>query len=139
MNGIDTELANNASDARRSAFVSGGITLAALLATLLLAFLVSRLLLNPIRKVREGAHNVAQEQLPEAVARIRAGDDPGPITPIDVTTHEEVGQLARAVDELHRQAVTLAVGRGARAVAGQRHVHHAVATQHIPRSTSSFG
>jgi anti-sigma regulatory factor (Ser/Thr protein kinase) len=44
------------------------------------------------------------------VARIRAGEDPGPIAPIDVTTHEEVGQLARAVDELHRQAVTLASG-----------------------------
>ena len=110
MNGIDAQLAQNATDARQSAFVSGGITLAALLATLLLAFLVSRLLLNPIRKVREGAHIVAQEQLPEAVARIRAGDDPGPIIPIDVTTHEEVGQLARAVDELHRQAVTLAAG-----------------------------
>jgi signal transduction histidine kinase len=110
MDGIDTQLAESASDARRSALVSGGITLGALLATLLLAYLVSRLLLNPIRKVREGARTVAHEQLPEAVARIRAGHDPGPITPIDVTTHEEVGQLARAVDELHRQAVTLASG-----------------------------
>jgi signal transduction histidine kinase len=107
---IDQQLDTSASDARQSALVSGGITLGALLATILLAFLVSRLLLNPIRKVREGARTVAHEQLPEAVARIRAGDDPGPITPIDVTTHEEVGQLARAVDELHRQAVTLASG-----------------------------
>jgi signal transduction histidine kinase len=110
MDGIDEQLAQNATDARQSALVSGGITLAALLATILLAFLVSRLLLNPIRKVREGARTVAHEQLPDAVARIRAGDDPGPITPIDVTTNEEVGQLARAVDELHRQAVTLASG-----------------------------
>ena len=30
--------------------------------------------------------------------------------PIDVTTDEEVGQLARAVDDLHRQAVRLASG-----------------------------
>jgi signal transduction histidine kinase len=110
MDGIDQQLATSASDARRSALVSGGITLGALLAAILLAFLVSRLLLNPIRKVREGARTVAHEQLPEAVARIRAGDDPGPITPIDVTTHEEVGQMARAVDELHRQAVNLAAG-----------------------------
>jgi signal transduction histidine kinase len=108
--GIDQQLDQSASDARRSALISGAITLGALLATILLAFLVSRLLLNPIRKVREGARTVAHEQLPEAVARIRAGDDPGPITPIDVATHEEVGQLARAVDELHRQAVTLAAG-----------------------------
>ena len=74
---------------------------------------------------------VANEQLPEAVARIRAGEDPGPITPIDVTTHEEVGQLARAVDDLHRQAVTLACRARPPAVAGQRNVHHAVAPQHL--------
>jgi signal transduction histidine kinase len=110
MDGIDRQLAQSASDARQSALISGGITLAALLATILLAFLVSRLLLNPIRTVREGARTVAHEQLPDAVARIRAGDDPGPIEPIAVSTHEEVGQLARAVDELHRQAVSLASG-----------------------------
>jgi signal transduction histidine kinase len=108
--GIDDRLADSASAARRSALISGGITAGALLATLLLAYLVSRLLLGPIRRVREGAHTVAQEQLPAAVARIRSGSDPGPITPIDVDTHEEIGQLARAVDDLHRQAVSLAAG-----------------------------
>ena len=47
---------------------------------------------------------------PTAVARIRSGSEPGPIKRIDVTTHEEVGQLARAVDDLHQQAVNLASG-----------------------------
>lgn len=110
LDGIDTELADSAADARRSALLSGALVLFALLATILLAILISRMMLNPIRKVREGARTVAHEELPEAVARIRAGDDPGPITPIDVTTHEEIGQLARAVDDLHEQAVTLASG-----------------------------
>ncbi len=110
LDGIDEQLATSADDARRSAVISGALLLAALLATILLAFLVSKLLLNPIRRVREGARDVAHEQLPEAVARIRAGHDPGPITPIPVTTNEEVGQLARAVDDLHEQAVTLASG-----------------------------
>ena len=67
-------------------------------------------MLRPIRKVREGALLVANEQLPEAVARIRAGEDPGEIMPIDVTTNEEVGQIARAIDDMHRQAVHLASG-----------------------------
>ncbi|WP_165821176.1 ATP-binding protein [Nocardioides gansuensis] len=110
MDGIDSELAAAAADARQRALVNAAVTIGALVAALLLAFLVSRLLLTPIRRVREGALEVAHEQLPEAVARIRAGQDPGPITPIAVQTHEEVGQLARAVDDLHQQAVVLASG-----------------------------
>jgi signal transduction histidine kinase len=108
LNGIDHQLDASASDARTHAFVYSTITLAALLAAILLALVVSRLLLNPIRKVREGALAVANEQLPDAVARIRAGGDPGPIEPIEITTDVEVGQVAQAVDDLHRQAVILA-------------------------------
>src|SRR6476646_5395375 len=44
------------------------------------------------------------------VAKIRAGDEPGEIVTIPVTTHEEMGQLARAVDDMNRQAVHLASG-----------------------------
>ncbi|CAN5557072.1 hypothetical protein BH10ACT10_BH10ACT10_11420 [soil metagenome] len=84
--------------------------MAALVAAVLLALLVSLLLLKPIRRVLDGALAVAREQLPDEVARIRAGEEPGEITPIDVSTHEEIGQLARAVDDLHRQAVVLASG-----------------------------
>lgn len=108
LDGIDRQLDDSASSARNRALIDGGITLAALLAAILLALVVSRMLLTPIRKVRDGASTVANERLPDAVAKIGAGGDPGPIEPIDVTTHEEIGQVARAVDELHRQAVVLA-------------------------------
>ncbi|HEX6339236.1 MAG TPA: hypothetical protein VFZ85_19940, partial [Jiangellaceae bacterium] len=107
---VDTELVASARDARTRAMVGAGLTAGALLAAILLALLVSRLLLTPIHRVREAALAVAHEHLPDAVARIRTGAEPAPITPIDVTTHEEVGQLARAVDDLHRQAVVLAAG-----------------------------
>jgi methyl-accepting chemotaxis protein len=110
--GIDDELEAAAAEARADASVNAAVTLAALVAAILLALLVSRLLLNPIRRVREGALAVAHERLPEAVARIRAGEQPGEITPIDVTT-EEIGQLARAVEDMHRQAVVLASGEPA--------------------------
>ncbi len=108
--GIDDELEAAAAESRADALTSAVITLVALVAAILLALLVSRLLLNPIRRVREGALAVAHERLPEAVARIRSGEEPGEITPIDVTTEEEIGQLARAVDDMHRQAVVLAAG-----------------------------
>ncbi|UUZ60525.1 sensor histidine kinase [Nocardioides sp. B-3] len=60
--------------------------------------------------MRESAPRVARQDLPDAVARIRSGSEPGPIKSVDVHTREEVGQLARAVDDLHQQAVTLASG-----------------------------
>jgi signal transduction histidine kinase len=110
LNDIDDNLSGAASDARALAIANAVLTVALLLAAIFLALFVSRLLLNPIRRVREGALEVANERLPETVARIRAGHEPGDITPIPVTTHEEMGQLARAVDDMHRQAVHLASG-----------------------------
>ncbi|MEO6509683.1 MAG: HAMP domain-containing sensor histidine kinase [Nocardioides sp.] len=107
---IDKNLADATRSARVLTWVDSAIIVLALLAALILALMVSRLLLNPIRRVRTGALEVAHERLPEAVRRIRAGEDPGEIEPIGVTTHEETGQLARAVDDLHRQAVKLASG-----------------------------
>ena len=107
---IDNNLAKAARDARLLTLVDSGIIAAALLAAIILALLVARLLINPIRRVRTSALEVAHQRLPEAVAKIRAGEDPGEIEPIAVTTHEETGQLARAVDDLHRQAVLLASG-----------------------------
>ena len=110
---VEDDLASAASEARTLAIVNSVVTGLALLAAIILALLVSRWLLNPIRRVREGALRVANEQLPAAVQAIRAGGAPPAIETIDVTTTEEMGQLARAVDDLHRQAVHLASGEAA--------------------------
>ncbi len=108
---IDKDLTSAANDARGLAIANAVVTIALLLAAIFLALLVSRMLLNPIRRVREGALEVANTRLPEMVAKIRAGDDPGEIVHDPGRhTHEEMGQLARAVDDLHRQAVHLASG-----------------------------
>lgn len=107
---VDQGLAATATNARERALFDAAITLFALLAAIALALVISRSLLGPIRRVREGALQVANEDLPDAVARIRSGKEPAEFVPIDVDTHEEIGQLARAVDDLHRQAVTLASG-----------------------------
>lgn len=107
---IDGDLTAAAGRARLLAIASAVVTGVALLVAALLALLVARTLTRPIRTLRDGALHVADDELPETVARIRAGEDPGEITPIDIGTEEEIGQLARAFDEMHRQAVTLAAG-----------------------------
>ena len=99
-----------ASKANRLALLNGALTLLALIAAIALALLVSRMLLGPIQRVREDALKVANETLPAEVARIRAGEEPSEFEPIGVSTHEEMGQLARAVDGLHQEAVRLAAG-----------------------------
>ncbi len=110
ISGVTKSLDEAASDAQRNALVGAVLTLLALAAAIFIAFSIARSLLDPINRVREGALAVARHRLPDAVARIRAGQEPEPIKTIDVTTNEEIGQVARAVDDLHRQAIHLASG-----------------------------
>ena len=110
LGGIQDKLAVSASSTKSRALTDAGIILIALLASLLLALFVARALIVPLRKVRAGALDVANVTLPDTVARIRNGQEPDEITPIPVHSHEELGQLARAVDDMHKQAVTLATG-----------------------------
>ena len=108
--GVTSSLDEAASDARRNALIGAVLTLLALGLAIFIAFVIANSLLGPINRVREGALAVARHRLPDAVARIRAGQEPEPVTTIDVTTNEEIGQVARAVDDLHRQAIHLASG-----------------------------
>jgi len=110
LDGIQTRLAASASSTQSRALTDAAIILLALVASLMLALFVARALIVPLRKVRAGALEVANDRLPETVARIRSGQEPEEITPIPVHSHEELGQLARAVDDMHKQAVTLATG-----------------------------
>ncbi len=110
LGGVTASLGEAASDARRNALIGAVLTLVALGAAIAIAIVIARSLLGPIGRVREGALAVARHRLPDAVARIRAGQEPEPLTTIDVTTNEEIGQVARAVDDLHRQAIHLASG-----------------------------
>lgn len=101
-------MGERASEARKVALRDGLLTILLLGAGLGLAAAVSRMLLEPIRKVREGALSLAQDKLPEALARIRAGEEPPAFEPLPVHTREEMGQMARAVDTLHAEAIHLA-------------------------------
>ncbi len=67
---------------------------------------------RPLRTLRAGALDVAENRLPDAVQRLRTADDGAAINtdiePIAVTSRDEIGQVARAFDDVHQQAIRLA-------------------------------
>ena len=103
-----------ATDARRSAIVNAAVVFGALLLCAVLAVVIGRSLLRPLRILRNTAFDVAEHRLPAAVDGILA--DPHPefmtahrgVAPVPVFTREEVGQVARAFDAVHGRAVRLA-------------------------------
>ncbi len=67
---------------------------------------LSRYLLRSVGLLRRTALDVANNRLPAAVASIRAGEAAKvAIDPVPLRTTEEFGQLARAFDAVHAQAV----------------------------------
>jgi signal transduction histidine kinase len=96
--------------ARSDSLRDAAIVLGALLAALAVALTVARSLLLPVRRLRAAALSVAHDQLPATVERVRQGDhvDWRTVEPMDVRTDEEIGQLARAFDDMHQQAIRLA-------------------------------
>ncbi|NLG54108.1 MAG: HAMP domain-containing protein [Rhodococcus sp.] len=107
---ITDTVTTKAADGRAAALRDMGLVMGTLIAALVLALLVSRSLIGPVRKLRYGALKAARRDLPQAIEKIKSSDDPRDLSfePVPVTTDEEIGQLARAVDDMHGQALKLA-------------------------------
>ena len=111
--GIRDELTSTTEAARTTAVNLAVLNVAVLLAALVIGAiivgLISRAIISSLRTLRGSALEVAQKSLPDAVARMRGGTVPDVnVTPVPVHTREEVGEVARAFDVVHAQAVRLA-------------------------------
>jgi signal transduction histidine kinase len=98
-------------DAEESALLNGILTAVILFLVLLATLAVARSLVRPLRRLREGALNIATVQLPERVRQLGEDGDPAvslDVAPIDVLSADEIGQVARAFDQVHAEAVRLA-------------------------------
>ncbi|GII01152.1 nitrate- and nitrite sensing domain-containing protein [Planobispora takensis] len=95
---------------QRVAIIASGMILALLLLVLGLTVLIARSMVMPLRRLRAEALDVAGFKLPEVVRQLRvSGDTAAPdVAPISVDSHDEIGEVAKAFDEVHRQAVRLA-------------------------------
>ena len=96
---------------------ASGLLVTSVLTALLLALvvlvttLVARSLILPLRKLRSDALEVASRRLPEMVARLSESEGTGKhaeIEPIGIASADEIGEVARAFDQVHREAVRLA-------------------------------
>ncbi|MEU6415697.1 nitrate- and nitrite sensing domain-containing protein, partial [Microbispora sp. NPDC046933] len=82
-----------------------------LIAVLLVTTGVARSLVRPLRRLRSEALEIAGSRLPDTVQKLREAGDAAevpPIAPIQVIGRDEIGEVARAFDEVHREAVRLA-------------------------------
>ncbi|MEV1240811.1 nitrate- and nitrite sensing domain-containing protein, partial [Nonomuraea sp. NPDC049750] len=93
----------------------GAMIIAIAIAILLILVLVitsfmARSLSGPLRRLRREALFIASRRLPETVQQLRESEASGPmeVEPIGVMSQDEIGEVARAFDEVHREAVRLA-------------------------------
>ncbi|MGW6724268.1 ATP-binding protein [Nocardia sp. NPDC055029] len=107
---IESAMDELAATAATGAWSYTGVVIATILAALLLAVFVARSMIVPLHRLRLAALRVAESDLPHEVAQLRNGAAPEdvPLEPMPVRSDEEIGQLARAVDDIHGQALRLA-------------------------------
>jgi signal transduction histidine kinase len=99
-----------------TAIVTGAVILFVLALALFFTVVVARSMVRPLRRLRAGALEVAGMRLPETVRRMSEGDGAGAgleVAPIEVDSTDEIGEVARAFDQVHREAVRLASNEAA--------------------------
>ncbi|WP_234536283.1 sensor histidine kinase [Streptomyces shenzhenensis] len=106
-----SEASTIADNAKTDAFITGAAVMVALLAAFILAGMVARQMSRSMRQLRNAAFGIAEQRLPMLVDQL-SRTDPGRVdtrvAPIPITTTDEIGEVARAFDQVHREAVRLA-------------------------------
>jgi signal transduction histidine kinase len=97
--------------AMRSLLLTAGVAAAALIFVLLATLIIARSMVRPLRQLKAGALEVAEVRLPSEVrelSRAKGADEAVEVEPIGVHSTDEIGQVARAFDQVHEEAVRLA-------------------------------
>ncbi|WP_264199761.1 HAMP domain-containing protein, partial [Pseudonocardia sp. ICBG601] len=71
-------------------------------------------MVRSLRLLRSSALEVAEQKLPAAVQSMRSGQAPNALVePVPLDSRDEIGQVARAFDAVHGQAIRLAADQAA--------------------------
>ncbi|MEU1085734.1 nitrate- and nitrite sensing domain-containing protein [Streptomyces sp. NPDC005892] len=96
---------------QREAILNGAVILLVLGVSLVGAFVVARSMIRSLRRLQDTATRVAQDRLPELVRQLSETDPQDVDTSVEsvgVHSRDEIGQVAAAFDDVHREAVRLA-------------------------------
>ncbi|MFI7126428.1 nitrate- and nitrite sensing domain-containing protein [Nonomuraea sp. NPDC050153] len=96
---------------QQSAVIVAIAILILLILVLLVTVFMARSLSGPLRRLRREALFIAGRRLPDTVRQLREAESTGDnvdVQPIGVASQDEIGEVARAFDEVHREAVRLA-------------------------------
>ncbi|MEU5365341.1 nitrate- and nitrite sensing domain-containing protein [Streptomyces sp. NPDC005925] len=99
------------SASEQEAIISGALILLVLGVSLVGAFVVARSMIRSLRRLEETATRVAQDRLPELVKQLSESDPQDIDTSVEsvgVHSRDEIGRVAAAFDDVHREAVRLA-------------------------------
>ncbi|WUI43508.1 nitrate- and nitrite sensing domain-containing protein [Streptomyces zaomyceticus] len=105
------EAAKISDEAKTDAWVIGGIVVIALLAAFILAGVMARQMSRSMQQLRTAAFGIAEQRLPmlvDQLSRTEPGRVDTRVQPIPIDTQDEIGEVARAFDQVHREAVRLA-------------------------------
>ena len=95
----------------RDAIISGALILIVLGVSLVGAFVVARSMIRSLRRLEDTATKVASDRLPELVKQLSESDPQDVDTSVEsvgVHSRDEIGRVAAAFDDVHREAVRLA-------------------------------
>ena len=116
---LSAQISSRAAALHKSALTAaiavGAAVLLVLALSLFLTVVIGRSMVRPLRRLRAGALEVAGVRLPEMVRRMSEADGGGSfdVAPIDVDSSDEIGEVARAFDQVHREALRLAANEAA--------------------------
>ncbi|MFH8365375.1 nitrate- and nitrite sensing domain-containing protein, partial [Streptomyces sp. NPDC018031] len=98
-------------EAEQDAILNGALILLVLGVSLVGAFVVARSMVRSLRRLQDTAQDVAQKRLPELVKQLSESDPQDVDTSVEsvgVHSRDEIGKVAAAFDDVHREAVRLA-------------------------------
>ncbi|MFJ3908008.1 signal transduction histidine kinase [Streptomyces sp. 2132.2] len=96
---------------QQDAIINGALILLVLGVSLVGAFVMARSMIRSLRRLQDTATRVAQDRLPELVKQLSESDPQDVDTSVEsvgLHTRDEIGQVAAAFDDVHREAVRLA-------------------------------